>query len=162
MLENLLSSPVCMCEYLYGYVFMYTYVHAVSVLFVFIMWHVRLWVFAVSFLCVCEIMHTYMLSILMSPCLVSVYLGSHGYLCINMSVCECMLANHDVSLCEWSLHVVWPCLHAWGSAWVCLLSASSLLPFLSLAGRTLLPISAPPLSTFSQQTGFWAPVSLCQ
>jgi hypothetical protein len=42
---------------------------------------------------------------------VCVYLGSHGYLCVNMFVSEGMPADHDVSLCEWSLRVVCQCLH---------------------------------------------------
>lgn len=62
---------------------------------------------------------------------VYVYLGTHGYLCINIFVSDCMPADHDLSLHEWSLHVV--CVFMLGDLHECAFFLPVLsCPFLSL------------------------------
>lgn len=132
MLENLLSSPnLSVCISVWIRTCPVTHVHACQFCVNYVTC-ARLWVCLRFHLRVCvRARDNAYLSVNCthaSMFRVYVYLGTHGYLCINIFVSDCMPADHDMSLREWSLHVVCPCLHAWGSAWVCLLPANSLLP----------------------------------
>lgn len=112
--------------------------------------YTHLWTCRNTYLCVCSCWY-----------MLSVYLGTHEFMCINMFVC--MLALHwciftcvivYISTCRYVCEFIFEHLHECGSSFF----ARSIFPIPLSHQLNMFPISVPPL--FSHQTSFYSLVYL--